>query len=355
MQDSQPTGHRLGPIPMRGRKAVSGAQEQWVSTFALQENQTIPLGIRPQVDGLDLVAWASTNRTYIEGLLHHYGALLFRGFLVNSIETFAQFVQATAGDLYKYHERSSPRTEVGKNIYTSTDYPQEYKIFLHNEHSYARDVPLKIYFYCDLPAQAGGETPIADCRKVLLRIPEAVRERFRTKGWRYVRNFGEGFGLTWETAFQTTDKAEVERYCQENYITSSWKSNGCLHTEQVRPALAIHPRTGETVWFNHATFFHVSTLPSAIGQALQAEISAHELPNNTYYGDGTPIEPEVLQLLREAYIQEEMTFTWEKGDILMLDNMLTAHARNAFQGPRRVLVGMADIYRWFDGQTEMAR
>lgn len=349
MPRSQSPKPRLGQLAPGGRKVVSSSQEQWVNASPLQEGQAIPLVIQPQVDGLDLIAWAAANRDYIERLLAQHGALLFRGFDVSSADSFEQFIKATAGDLYQYHERSSPRTEVGNHIYTSTDYPPEYAIFLHNEHSYARDVPLKIYFFCDQPPQVRGETPIADCRNILQRIPAGIRERFRRVGWQYVRNFGAGFGLDWETAYQTKDRAEVERYCQDNFITCTWCDNNRLRTVQTRPALATHPRTGQEVWFNHATFFHVSTLPPAIRQALEAEFPQDELPNNTYYGDGTPIEPETLDILRNAYLQEKTLFSWEKGDILMLDNMLVAHAREPFQGSRRILVGMADIYRWFDG------
>lgn len=339
---------RLGSLPAGGRRSVSTSQEQWVSAEPLPDGQTLPLPIRPLLDGLDLLAWSAANRDYISRLLHQHGALLFRGFGVSSTGTFEQFIKATAGDLYGYHERSSPRTEVGNHIYTSTDYPPEYPIFLHNEHSYAREVPLKIYFYCDTAPQHGGETPLADCRRVLQHIPEAVRERFRAQGWRYVRNFGLGFGLSWETAFQTSDRSEVERYCAENGITCTWQADGRLHTSQNRPALATHPHTGDTVWFNHATFFHVSTLPEQVRQSLLNEFAEGELPNNTYYGDGSPIEPEVLETLRAAYLREKRMFHWEQGDILMVDNMLVAHAREPFQGPRRILVGMSDIYGWLD-------
>jgi alpha-ketoglutarate-dependent taurine dioxygenase len=33
-------------------------------------------------------------------------------------------------------------------------------------------------------------------------------------------------------------------------------------------------------------------------------------------------------------------FTWEAGDVLLLDNMLAAHGRAAFSGQREVLVAM---------------
>lgn len=98
------------------------------------------------------------------------------------------------------------------------------------------------------------------------------------------------------------------------------------------------------VWFNHAVFFHVSTLKPTIRKALLAEFSEEELPHNTYYGDGSPIEPDVLDEIRTAYQQEAVIFPWQVGDILMLDNMLTAHGRQPFLGRRKVVVGMAEPF-----------
>jgi alpha-ketoglutarate-dependent taurine dioxygenase len=103
-----------------------------------------------------------------------------------------------------------------------------------------------------------------------------------------------------------------------------------------------HPRTGELVWFNHATFFHVSTLEPTLRDSMLAEFPEGELPANTYYGDGSPIEPEVLDHLRAAYHAETVSFPWQAGDLLLLDNMLVAHGRAPYAGPRQILVGMAE-------------
>jgi len=243
-----------------------------------------------------------------------------------------------------YRERSSPRHEVGENVYTSTDYPQEQTIFPHNEHSYALEVPLRLYFFCVTPAEQGGETPIADTRKVLERIDPCIRERFARKNYMYVRNFGDGFGVPWQVAFQTTDRIAVEGYCRLNKIDFEWKDGDRLRTRQVRPALAKHPRTGEAVWFNHATFFHVSTLDPSISEALLYEFAEEDLPHNTYYGDGSPIDPAVLAELREAYLQEMVSFAWQASDIILIDNLLVSHARNPYRGAREILFAMSDPF-----------
>jgi alpha-ketoglutarate-dependent taurine dioxygenase len=164
----------------------------------------------------------------------------------------------------------------------------------------------------------------------------------------YVRNFGDGFGLSWQEAFQTDDRRAVEQYCDEHRIVLEWRDGGRLRTRQVRPAVARHPLTGDRIWFNHLTFFHESTLAPAVRDALLSEFLEDELPNNTYYGDGTPIEPEILATLRNLYHQETVSFPWQEGDLLMLDNMMIAHGREPYRGQRKVVVGMADLVRWDD-------
>ncbi|MFL6253469.1 MAG: TauD/TfdA family dioxygenase, partial [Pyrinomonadaceae bacterium] len=172
--------------------------------------------------------------------------------------------------------------------------------------------------------------------------PASVRERFAEKGWMYVRNFGDGLGLDWRTVFQTTERAVVEEHCRRHGIEFEWKDGGRLRTRSVRPAVARHPRTSEMVWFNHATFFHVTTLEPPVRELLMREFDERDLPTNTFYGDGSPIEESVADELREAYRQETVVFPWQRGDLLVLDNMLTAHGRRPYAGERRILVGMAE-------------
>lgn len=302
----------------------------------------LPLILTPAVAGVEPLAWAAANRAGLEERLLRHGALLFRGFGAAGIEGLQAFVRAVCGDLLEYRERSSPRSAVADRVYTSTDYPPEQPIFPHNEHSYARRFPLKLFFSCLTPPASGGETPIGDTRRIFARIDPEVRRRFAEKGWMYVRNFHPGFGLSWQTVFQTEDRGRVEEYCRDAGIEWEWRSGDRLRTRQVRPATARHPRTGETVWFNHATFFHVSTLPAAIREPLLRDFDEEDLPNQTWYGDGSPIAPETAEHLRQAYRSEMVALPWQEGDVLLIDNMLTAHARNPFTGPRKVVVAMAD-------------
>jgi alpha-ketoglutarate-dependent taurine dioxygenase len=325
------------------RKPISVTREGLVTTEPLEGGGRLPLVMRPSVDGLDLAAWAVNHRDIFKTQLLRHGGILFRNFNISSPDEFEHFVIACSSELLQYRERSSPRTQVSNNIYTSTDYPADQSIFLHNENSYQHIWPMKILFFCMSPPTEGGETPIADCRTVFERIDRNIRQRFSDKGWMLVRNFGGGLSLTWQSVFQTEDKSAVETYCRQAGIETEWRGDR-LRTKQVRRAVARHPATGEMLWFNHAAFFHVSTLDSSTREALLAELEESDLPNNTYYGDGSPIEPSVLEEIREAYRRETISFPWRAGDILMLDNMLVAHGRNPYSGRRKILVAMAEPF-----------
>jgi alpha-ketoglutarate-dependent taurine dioxygenase len=341
----QASGRAAARVPAQAirRRAISLSEGgPPIATRPLREGHALPLLVEPAVRGIDLRAWVRRHGAEVEAWLRKHGGVLFRGFGVRSAEEFEELAVAVGGPLLEYRERSSPRSFVSGRVYTSTDHPPDHRIFLHNENSYQRQWPLNIFFFALEPAARGGETPIADCRGVYRRLSPRVREPFERKGWMYIRNFGDGFGLDWKTVFQTGERGEVEAYCARAGIRCEWKSGGRLRTYAVRPALARHPRTGGLVWFNHATFFHVSTLEPHIREALRAEFGEADLPTSTCYGDGSPIEPEVLEELRAAYEAETVAFAWQQGDVLALDNMLTAHGRAPYEGPRRILVGMSE-------------
>jgi alpha-ketoglutarate-dependent taurine dioxygenase len=326
------------------RKAVRVSPSALVRAGFLEEAPGWPRLIEPGAEGVELAGWARANREAVGRELAAHGAVLFRGFGVESAQGFEQFARAVSPDLLDYLERAAPRAEVEKNIYTSTEYPADQSIPLHHEMSYSHNWPTKIMFFCLQPAQQGGATPICDDRKVIGLIDPSVKEHFMRKKVMYVRNYGEGLDLSWREAFQTADRREVEEYCRHARMTCEWGDGDRLRTRAVRQVVATHPSTGETLWFNHAHMFHISNVEPGVREALLSQFAEDELPRNAFYGDGSTIEDSVLEEIRGVYERTAVRFDWRKGDVLLLDNFLSSHGRDPFAGPRKVLVAMSELY-----------
>jgi Taurine catabolism dioxygenase TauD, TfdA family len=309
----------------------------------VSETQTraLPRVMLSEQIGQDLPRWLYDHCEIWEPALRDSGALLFRGFGIDSSAALRDCIVATSSEWASYRERATPRTAVGDNIFTSTEYPARETIPLHNENSHCVTWPLKLYFCCVTASDTGGETPLADCRSVLATIPAAIRDEFAERGWRYRRHFGQ-LGFPWQDVFGSSDRDEVEAYCRENAMDFDWGSDDSLTVTYVRPAIHAHPVTGQQVWFNHGLFFNPFSLAPDLREALIETVGVGGLAYNTTYGDGEDVPEHVLHEIAQAYRAHTRSFPWQPGDLMFIDNMLVAHGRRPFTGNRRVLVGMAD-------------
>lgn len=337
-----PPKPNFGGLGALRRKKVSVGRDELVTQRPLDPSRRFPLVLSPALEGVDATAWAADHKAEIEREVHDRGAVLFRGFAVDGEAGFGRFTDQLTSERYEYTYRSTPRTEVSRRIYTSTEYPADQHIPLHNEMSYTNHWPLTVWFYCAVPAAEGGETPVADSRQVYRRLDPGLRDRFAERGVMYVRNYGQGLDLTWQEVFQTADRGEAERYCRRAGIDFAWRDGDRLTTRQVCQGVARHPHTGDPVWFNQAHLFHVSSLDPAVRESMLAVFAEDELPRNAYYGDGAPIEDSALAEIRAALDEATVAFPWQRNDVLMVDNMLLAHGRRPFRGARKVLVAMAE-------------
>ncbi len=331
---------RLAGVRERSQAAVHGP----VRVVEPEASSRMPASVELNGPVTNGEQWLRDNRQNLNDLLKRYGGIVFRGFQVDTVQAFSTFLQTSGQSPISYEERSSRRHSIGANVYTSTDHPADQDIRLHTEHSYAARWPMRIAFACLQPAAHGGATPTADTRRVLAALRDKVVAQFRELGVAYVRNFGSGLGLDWPEAFGTHNTEEVERYCASNDMQCQWLSTKRLRVQWRRPALRRHPETGEWVWFNHAYFFNVLSLDSALRDSLLKYGRADDLPFQTYYGDGSPIEKECVEAIESALQGETHNELWRKGDVLLLDNMLRAHGRTAYSGERLIAVAMSDIY-----------
>lgn len=305
-------------------------------------NKTLPLIVNAPANNTDICDWLKNDKVELEKTLAVHGAVLYRGFDPIGATKLGRLVKDLSSQEFVGTEESSPRSQIEANVYTSTNYRSDQGIFPHNENSYKKSFPMKLFFYCARPSEEGGETPIVDCRSVFRRLDPAIKQKFVEKNWMYVRNFGNGIGISWQEAFNTSERSVVEQYCRDEDIQFEWIGEESLRTMQVRQPVLRHPLTGEVSWFNHITFFNVATLEERIRDSLLSICKVDDLPHNTYYGDGTPIEASVLNQLQQAYISETINWKWEKGDLIVIDNLLTAHARTSYKGERSIMLAQAD-------------
>lgn len=323
-------------------KIISFTQEQFVKTDFLKSGNTLPLVIQPNISDLELFEWAKNQRDFIEKKLLQHGAILFRGFKLNSVAEFENFTQTICPELFDEYG-DLPREGISGKVYGSTPYPSDQAILFHNESSHLHQWPLKIWFFCVQSAQQGGETPIVDCRKIYQMLDPKLREKFEKKQLMYVRNYIEGLDVGWSEFFRTTDKEVVENYCRKADIKFDWLENNGLRTRLIRPAVVKHPYTRETVFFNQIQLHHIYCLETAVQTSLLSTFGEQKLPRHIYYGDGSAIEESVIEEITAIYQQATVSFPWQQGDILMLDNMLTAHGRNPYIGSRKIVVAMGEM------------
>ncbi|PUA16748.1 TauD/TfdA family dioxygenase [Glaciimonas sp. PCH181] len=324
-------------------------QIQAIETMGLHIEAGFPLRVRAVVPGINVADLLPQLHALVETHLLEAGAILFTGFSIGGAAGFKDFARSFGHPLLNYECGATPRSKVGGGIYTFTEYPAHQPIPLHNAQAYTREWPMKLWLYCDLAARAGGDAAIADSRAVYRDIAPEIRQRFIEKGLMYVRNYGNGLDLPWQRVFNTDSQAEVEAYCQQQGIAFEWIDDGELRTCQRCKAVAQHPVTGEAVWFNQAHLFHLSTLDAEARALLLDSVGQQNLPRNVYYGDGSQIADAELDHVRAILDKHKVVLPWQQGDVLMLDNMLAAHARAPFKGPRKVIVAMADSMSVHDG------
>jgi len=326
------------------RDEINLAELSLTKESYLQAGSTIPLVIQPTMDGVNLASWAANNQDYIRNELAKHGAILFRNFGTDTPVKFESFARSVAvnGDLYEEYG-DLPRDDPGLKVYHSTPYPKDKPILFHNESSHMHRWPMKIFFYSVKVAEQGGATPILDCRRTYQTIDPAIIKQMEQKKLLYVRNFIDGLDVSWQQFFQTSDKKRVEDYCHQASIDFEWKGENQLTTRQLCRAVVKHPHTGDTLFFNQIQLHHVSCLDPDVRASMLAMFREEDLPRNVYYGDGTRIEDSIVQEISALYEQQAIRFQWLPGDVILLDNMRIAHARDTFEGTRKVLVAMAEI------------
>ncbi|WP_328917396.1 MULTISPECIES: TauD/TfdA family dioxygenase [unclassified Streptomyces] len=309
----------------------------------------------PHFDDLEpAVGWLDDHRDAIQAELHRSGAVLLRGLPVEDAAGFARARDALIRQRAGYKEKATPRTDFGEGVFSSTDLPAIQPIRLHNENSYTLDFPGVLLFGCVIAPEEGGATTVGDMREALRQLPPELVERFARAGWLLVRNYSELAGLPWYKTFATEDKAVAEAYCRENTVGYEWLDDDSMLTRQRRSAIVTHPVTGERSWFNHFAFWNSRTLDPDVREVLVETYGEDGLPFNTYLGDGSSLTDAEVDAINEVYDRVTVRETWQRGDLMLVDNILCAHGREAYKGDRKILVAMGEPVALADCRPQTA-
>jgi alpha-ketoglutarate-dependent taurine dioxygenase len=272
------------------------------------------------------------------------------------VDEFGTIVETLGfGNAVNYIGGDSPRDKVKDHVYTASEAPPSLMIPLHNEMSFVKHYPRHIYFYCDVPPKAGGETIVADSRKIYQCIDPDVKARFLQHGLKYISNYyGKSLVLdlvnrfvrahrTWMEAFETDFKEKAEELCSLNEFVFQWDKRDWLQVISQAPAVIRHPDTGEEVWFNQAHLFDYNLRLLGFWKWVGTKIiyagrnkEVHEI----YYGNGNPMNRKDLYHVMDVLEAQTVRFPWHKGDVMVLDNILAMHGRASFKGKRRILVSL---------------
>jgi alpha-ketoglutarate-dependent taurine dioxygenase len=295
----------------------------------------------------DAPTWAAENRDELRAVVAEHGSARVRGLELGEPDVAAVF-QRLANGLMAEREAFAARRTYSGGVYSSSAWPANQPMCMHHELSYTLEVPGLMLFACVSEPTDGGATALADSAAVLDALPAELVERFERDGWLLARSYNGEIGASLAEAFGTEDRRAVESYCRANAIEFEWQPDGGLRTRQRRSAVVRHPVTGERCWFNQVAFLNEWTMAPEVREYLVDVYGADGLPFNTRFGNGDPIGEDVVQLLNEVYDANTRREPWQAGDLLLVDNVRTAHSREAFEGPREVLVAMADPVRLAD-------
>src|SRR6478672_8753282 len=300
----------------------------------------------------DAPSWAAEHRDALREVVAEHGSVLVRGLDLRDAAESTEVFRRLSTSLMIEREAFAARQVYADGVYSSATWPANQPMCMHHELSYRLEVPSLMLFACLSAPTEGGATAVADSREVLKALPADLVARFERDGWLLTRSYNDEIGATVAEAFGTDDRGAVEAYCHANAIEFEWQPDGGLRTRQRRSAVVHHPITGERCFFNQIAFLNEWTIAEEIREYLVDVYGAEGLPFNTGFGTGEALTAEIVEQINAVYEANTVREPWQAGDLMLVDNIRTAHSREAYVGPREILVGMAEPVSLYASPTD---
>jgi alpha-ketoglutarate-dependent taurine dioxygenase len=293
----------------------------------------------------------SGRRAGLETLLERYDAVVLRGFGIVETADFEGLIEPWPPHILGYAGGAAPRPIVQGRVMEATRYRSDRSIPLHQEMAYLPHYPRRLAFFSRVVAETGGATPIGDMRRLTMSVPEEIREAVEHRGILHERWYAaesHGYKDTvsvergWQEAFYTQDRAKVEADCTAAGMACEWRPDGSLLVRYRLDGYVRRPRTHERLWFNQIHIMAPSrrVLGDAYETILERRARAEPITSDVRYGDGSLVPAPHIEMLLDLYEQVTVSFPWETGDVMFLDNFSVAHGRSPFTGRREVQVAL---------------
>jgi Taurine catabolism dioxygenase TauD, TfdA family len=320
--------------------SIPGQQTDYDGTF--------PLVLECKTPGASLNAateWVGAHRDELLERASQHGAILFRGLPLNSPEDCDTFVAAFGLTNFPYIESLSNAVRVNytERIFSANEAPADVTIYFHHEMAQTPIYPAKLFFFCQKPAEEGGETPL--CRSDVLferlaaRCPEFAKN-CEEKGLRYSNVMPadndpkSGMGRSWKSTLRAESREEAEARLREIGYDWEWLPDECLRA--TTPVLPAVRDVGES----RKAFFN------QLIAAFQGWKDERNDPSKAIrFGDGSPLDRDAVNVATELAYEMAFDLPWQKGDAVLVDNFVTMHGRRTFRGTRKVLASLADPHK----------
>ncbi|BBN08759.1 hypothetical protein MPTK1_4g14250 [Marchantia polymorpha subsp. ruderalis] len=331
--------HLLQEVEMHGQKPVNGGAP-------LPQVLAPADGREVTVD--ELVDWIKRDKSWIEEHLLHSGAVLIRGCDVKDAKDFNTVVEA-----FGYEERLrpgggglAPRTQVIGRIYTANEAPPHVYIPFHHEMAQPPTAPSKLFFFCELAPTKGGETPLLWSNSVVRRLQQECPDflqQLDEKGLIYQLYFGDEdlsesyIQRSWKTLYKVNDRKELEDKLAKMGGDSrvEWiEGHGVKTIYGPLPALKWDEQRQQNVFFNYMVMKYFTEYPVL---ECDKEVAAFD---NVMFGDGSPLPREQVLDCQRIMAEEMVEFKWERGDVILIDNVAVQHSKNPCFSPRRILASL---------------
>lgn len=330
---------------------------------------------------LPFVIEANTKRACLRRYLSHHsewvleqvtthGAVLFRGFRVGSEKEFEDAILGVSGmramsSYFLHWEDMRSVTEGTECVFSTNDlYKTGGSWFIdgvHTENYYNVDVPRFVSFFCKTPSWVGGETGLIDMREVYANLPAILQEHLERQTYE-VRSFpvsavADGYAVSLDTALRLCRQVgmEIREDGAKDVYAILFKPSVFDQAGSLSPALTVNvsleiPGLPTAVvanfrhrysgfrWLLHRFAWDHPRLVRFIRNWRHGSTAKASTTFDSDARVGSVFSTEDVQHVARSISQHYYPCSWQRGDVLIIDNTQIAHTGMPGHGPRLLRV-----------------